>query len=114
MSRWVRAEIMIIRQCAGTMTVESIGKLIGRTGAAVRTKSRQLHIRLYLLWDHHQSAKYKQADIELARCLHCEGVSRQDIAEKLEMPIGAVNQFIYFERRVVEFRRYEGGKNAAN
>lgn len=37
--RWVRAEVVIIKQCAGSMTVERIGQLIGRTGAAVRTKS---------------------------------------------------------------------------
>ncbi|KAB0559447.1 DNA-binding protein [Pantoea stewartii subsp. stewartii] len=91
---------MIIRQCAGTMTVGSIGRLIGRSGAAVRAKARELGIRLYLRGDYHQSAKYRQADIELARELHCEGVSRRDIAEKLEMPIGAVNQYIYFERRM--------------
>lgn len=114
MSRWVRAEILIIRQCAGTMTVESISRLIGRTGAAVRAKARQLHIKLYLRGDHHQSAKYRQCDVELARNLHREGVSRKDIAEKLEMPIGAVNQFVYFERRILEFRRIEGGANATN
>ncbi|EOW3614335.1 DNA-binding protein, partial [Escherichia coli] len=27
---WGRAEIMILRQCAGTMKVKSIGALIGR------------------------------------------------------------------------------------
>ncbi|MBZ9216872.1 DNA-binding protein, partial [Escherichia coli] len=26
---WCRAEILILRQCAGTMTVECIGMLIG-------------------------------------------------------------------------------------
>ncbi|EEC8627942.1 DNA-binding protein, partial [Escherichia coli] len=26
---WVRAEILILRQCAGTMKVKSIGSLIG-------------------------------------------------------------------------------------
>lgn len=102
MSKWVRAEIMIIRQCAGTMTVESIGRLIGRTDAAVRAKSRSLNIRLYLKGDHHQSAKYLQKDISLARELHSEGVSRRDIAEKLEMPISAVNQYVYFERRIAQ------------
>ena len=40
--RWVRAEVVIIKQCAGSMTVERIGQLIGRTGAAVRTKAREL------------------------------------------------------------------------
>lgn len=100
MKQWVRAEIMIIRQCAGTMTVENIGRLIGRTNAAVRAKSRELHIKLYLKGDHHQSAKYLQADVALARELHCEGVSRREIAEKLEIPISAVNQFVYFDRRV--------------
>ncbi|EEQ5346002.1 DNA-binding protein, partial [Escherichia coli] len=33
---WCRAEILILRQCAGTMKVKSIGALIGRTEAAVR------------------------------------------------------------------------------
>lgn len=72
---WGRAEIMILRQCAGTMTVEGIGRLIGRTGGAVRTKARQLH-----------------------QC----GVPRREIAEKLEMPLGMINQYVYFERRVHE------------
>lgn len=101
MSRWCRAEIMIIRQCAGTMTVENIGRLIGRTGAAVRTKAREKGIRLYLRGDHHQSARYRQRDIELARELHQKGVNRRDIARKLDMPMSAVNQFVYFERRVI-------------
>lgn len=100
MSKWVRAEIMIIRQCAGTMTVENISRLIGRTGAAVRTKAREQGISLYLRGDHHQSAKYRQADIEMARELHREGITRRDIAKKLEMPLSAINQYVYFERRV--------------
>lgn len=54
---WGRAEIMILHQCAGTMTVESIGKLIGRTGDAVRTKARELGISMILKGDFHQSAK---------------------------------------------------------
>lgn len=100
MKQWVMAEIMIIRQCAGTMTADRIGHLTGRSGAAVRAKAREFGIKLNLKGDHHQSAKYRQADIELARCLHCEGVSRKDIAEKLGMPLSAVNQYVYFERRV--------------
>ena len=98
--RWVRAEVVIIKQCAGSMTVERIGQLIGRTGAAVRTKARELKICMYLRGNYHQSVKYLQEDIELARELHQSGINRQDIAEKLEMPNGAVNQFVYFERRI--------------
>lgn len=100
MTKWVRAEIMILRQCAGTMTVNNIGRLIGRTGAAVRTKAREQGIRLYLRGDYHQSAKYRQTDIELARELHHEGISRREMAEKLELPLSAINQYVYFERRV--------------
>ncbi|MDW3301637.1 DNA-binding protein, partial [Escherichia coli] len=68
--RWVRAEVVIIKQCAGSMTVERIGQLIGRTGAAVRTKARELKICMYLRGNYHQSVKYLQEDIELARELH--------------------------------------------
>ncbi|EGO2557451.1 DUF4406 domain-containing protein [Escherichia coli] len=52
--------------------------------------------------DFHPSAKYRQSDIELARQLHRCGVPRREIAEKLEMPLGMINQYVYFERRVHE------------
>lgn len=98
--KWRWAEIMILRQCAGTMTVESIGSLIGRSGAAVRTKARELGICMMLRGDYHQSAKCSQRDIELARQLHQRGVSRREIAEKFGMKLGAVNNYVYFDRRV--------------
>ncbi|EDR9547158.1 DNA-binding protein [Salmonella enterica] len=100
MNKWKRAEILITRQCAGKMRVADIGRLIGRTDGAVRAKARELHISLRLRGDYHQSAKYRQRDIEKARDLHLEGVKRQDIAEMLEIPLGMVNQYVYFDRRV--------------
>lgn len=48
---WVLAEILILRQCAGTMKVKSIGSLIGRSEAAVRTKAREMGISLILRGD---------------------------------------------------------------
>ncbi|EIX7349282.1 DNA-binding protein [Escherichia coli] len=98
--RWCRAEIMMLRQCAGTMTVDSIGSLIGRSEAAVRTKAREMGISLILRGDYHQSAKYPQSDIELARQLHQRGVSRREIARKFGMPLRTVNNYVYFDRRV--------------
>ncbi|HDD9007567.1 TPA: DNA-binding protein [Escherichia coli] len=98
--RWCRAEIMMLRQCAGTMTVDSIGSLIGRSEAAVRTKAREMGISLILRGDFHQSAKYPQSDIELARQLHQRGVSRREIARKFGMPLRTVNDYVYFDRRV--------------
>ncbi|UMT25463.1 DNA-binding protein [Escherichia coli] len=91
---------MIIRQCAGTMQVKNIGKLIGRTEAAVRTKARDSGISLMLRGDFHQSAKYPQRDIELARQMHEQGVSRREIARKFGMPLRTVNNYVYFDRRV--------------
>ncbi|EED1398092.1 DNA-binding protein [Escherichia coli] len=91
---------MILRQCAGTMRVKSIGALIGRTEAAVRTKARELGISMMLRGDFHQSAKYSQRDIELARHLHQCGMSRREIAEKFGMKLRTVNNYVYFDRRV--------------
>ncbi|EHU5428185.1 TPA: DNA-binding protein [Escherichia coli] len=91
---------MILRQCAGTMKVKSIGALIGRTEAAVRTKARELGISMMLRGDFHPSAKYSQRDIELARQLHQRGVPRRKIAEKFGMKLRAVNNYVYFDRRV--------------
>lgn len=100
MSKWKRAEILIIRQCAGKMRVADIGRLIGRTRDAVRTKARELNICLILRGDYHQSAKYRQSDIEQARDLHQKGISRREIAVKMEIPLSMVNQYVYFDRRV--------------
>lgn len=100
MNKWKRAEILIIRQCAGTMKVANIGQLIGRTRDAVRTKARELNICLILRGDYHQSAKYRQSDIEQARDLHQKGMKRRDIAGMLKMPVGMVTQYVYFDRRV--------------
>ncbi len=97
---WCRAEIMILRQCAGTMKVKSVGALIGRTEAAVRTKARELGISMMLRGDFHPSAKYSQRDIELARQLHQRGMQRREIARKLGMPLRIVNNYVYFDRRV--------------
>ncbi|ELX1534653.1 helix-turn-helix domain-containing protein [Escherichia coli] len=91
---------MILRQCAGTMKVKSIGALIGRTEAAVRTKARELGISMMLRGDYHQSAKYPQSDIDLARQLHQHGMSRREIARKFGIPLRTVNNYVYFDRRV--------------
>ncbi|EJZ7017267.1 DNA-binding protein [Salmonella enterica] len=100
MSKWKRAEILIVRQCAGKMRAADIGRLIGRTGDSVRTKARELNICLILRGDYHQSAKYRQSDIEQARDLHQKGMKRRDIAGMLKMPVSMVNQYVYFDRRV--------------
>lgn len=99
---WVRAEILILRQCAGTMTVETIGSLTGRSGAAVRTKARELGISMMLRGDYHQSAKYPQSDIELMRQLHQHGMPGREIARKFGIPLRTVNNYVYFDRRVYE------------
>ncbi|HHQ8345566.1 TPA: DNA-binding protein [Escherichia coli] len=93
---------MILRQCAGTMTVEGIGRLTGRTGSAVRTKARELGISMMLRGDYHQSAKYQQVDVELTRQLHQRGVPRREIAEKFGMKLRTVNNYVYFDRRIQE------------
>ncbi|EFG1566290.1 TPA: DNA-binding protein [Escherichia coli] len=97
---WVWAEILILRQCAGTMKVKIIGSLIGRSEAAVRTKAREMGISLILRGDFHQSAKYLQRDIELVRQLHQRGVPRREIARKFGIPLRTVNNYVYFDRRV--------------
>lgn len=91
---------MILRQCAGTMTVESIGRLTGRTGDAVRTKARELGISMMLRGDYHQSAGCRQSDVELIRELYQCGVPRRKIAEKFGMKLRTVNNYVYFDRRV--------------
>ncbi|EAQ6132182.1 DNA-binding protein [Salmonella enterica] len=100
MSKWKRAETLIVRQCAGTIRVADIGRLIGRTDGAVRAKARELHISLRLRGDYHQSVKYPGRVVEMARELHQEGMKRRDIAKTLKMPLGMVNQYVYFDRRV--------------
>lgn len=93
---------MILRQCAGTMKVKSIGALIGRTEAAVRAKARDSGISLMLRGDFHQSVKLPRSSVELIRQLHELGVSRREIAKKFKIPLRTVNNYVYFDRRVQE------------
>lgn len=39
MKKWACAEMLILRQCAGTMTVGSIGRLIGRSKGGGQNES---------------------------------------------------------------------------
>ncbi len=84
------------------MRVKDIGKLTGRTEAAVRTKARELGISLILRGDFHQSVKIPWSSVGLIRKLHEQGISRREIAEKLEMPLRTVNNYVYFDRRIQE------------
>lgn len=96
---WCRAELIVVRMCSGNMRVKQIGLLIGRSESAVRTKARVVGINLRLRGRFHQSVKYPEVDVELARELHSAGVKLREIAEKLELPRGMVNQYVYLERR---------------
>lgn len=80
--------------------MKDIGKLTGRTEAAVRTKARKLGISLMLRGDFHQSVKIPRSSVELIRQLHEQGVSRREMAEKFEIPLRTVNNYVYFDRRV--------------
>ncbi|MCP1694886.1 hypothetical protein J2T26_004792 [Citrobacter farmeri] len=84
------------------MKVKSIGVLIGRTEAAVRTKARELGTSMMLRGDFHQSVKIPRSSVEVIRQLHEQGISRREIAEKFEMPLRTVNNYVYFDRRVQE------------
>lgn len=46
MNKWTRAEILIVRQCAGTMKVMNIGQLIGRTDGAVGAPLTKRRLKL--------------------------------------------------------------------
>lgn len=96
---WCRAELIVVRLCSGNMRVKQIGLLIGRSESAVRTKAREVGINLRLRGRFHQSVKYPDADVELARALHSAGVKLREIAEKLELPRGMVDQYVYLDRR---------------
>lgn len=94
------AEALIIEQCAGSMTARQIGALIGRTARSVATHCADIGLSLRLRGERHQSARYANTDVTLARKPHTAGVGPREIADKLELPLSAVRQFVYFERRV--------------
>ncbi len=79
---------------------KSIGSLIGRSEAAVRTKAREMGISLILRGDFHQSAKYPQSDIELTRQLH-QRWRVQENRQKIWNAAATVNNDVYFDRRVL-------------
>ncbi|NWA20299.1 DNA-binding protein [Serratia liquefaciens] len=93
--KWQESEMNILRKYAATLTAEDIGLIIGRSKHAVKSKARDLHISLQKRGDCHHSAKYSQADTELARQLYAEGVRPRHIAEKLGIKSISIGNYLY-------------------
>ncbi len=81
---WVRAEILILRQCAGTMKVKSIGSLIGRSEAAVRTKAREMGISLICVVIFTSQQNIRRVILSWRDNLHQRGVSGEKSPENSE------------------------------
>jgi hypothetical protein len=96
---WTNDEIALLVRCAGKMTATKIAMLVNRKPAGVRDKARELGISLKLTGDLHQAVKHPCADVELARQLREAGMKRRVIAEKLEIPLRTIDNFIHYRRK---------------
>lgn len=76
---WSFEEMTFLEEHHETMPVAEMAKALKRTEASIKKKCWALGMSIL-------RKKYSDEDVRLCRALFAEGVSRQDIAEKLEVP----------------------------
>lgn len=98
--RWTHAEIKVLRDLAGQVSVRVIAERIGRTCEAVKARAHMLKLDLRLYGERHPRAKYSDDLVERARVLYDEGMGPRAIAKQLNIPHSSVSDFVRYRRRL--------------
>ena len=80
-----------LRMLSKTHTMKGAAEVIGCTKGQVSHKAKLLGISFRKYGELHHSAKFSNEDIRLARELVEAGISKQETAEKLELPLHVVS-----------------------
>lgn len=95
MKRWSSAEDKTLKDHASTLTAKQIGNLLGRTAGAISHRASIIGVEMRKRGDAYHGRKYPEADIEMARQLHREGMSLKLVAEKMEIPFASLKNYFY-------------------
>lgn len=101
LKHWTPEEITTLRRHAATMTSRQLTALLpGRSATAIRRYAAQNGIPLAKRGERHHRATISDADVELCRALHDEGLPVIEIARKMELNPETVRQYVNYNIRV--------------
>lgn len=92
---WTEKEDKYLKKNAKILTSKQIGAALGRSQKGVIARAMLLKVSLIKIGDHNPSRKYPTADIDLAMQLHEAGMKPRHIAEKLEIPVMSIKNYLY-------------------
>lgn len=95
-------ELQFMEQNRHSLSFSQIADHLGRSLEAVKfaMKSRGWNTgRRY--GERHQFSRYTDSDVELCRALRDTGMRFKTIAEKMDVPVGTVKSWVYFESRKI-------------
>lgn len=92
-TRWKPEETKFLEDNHENMSPAEIGAVVNHTAQEVRAKAAHLGIK-FGFWK-----KVSDHDVALCKTLFNEGVSIEDIAEKMEIEYGTVKSYVYGWRR---------------
>lgn len=108
-------ELAYIRENAQRLTYKQMAEHLGRTESGVRSIALARGIGAGTpRGEHNLNTKASDHEVELARQLHDEGMSRREIAEKMEVNQSTVNRWISFTLRTNIRLENQGRKNDRN
>lgn len=92
---WSKEDDAMLRELVGTMTAESIGKILGRTQRAVWKRVEKLELNGRLHGERHWNAKLSNLQAAMIGALHDAGFTTNEIHGALSRPLEVSLQTTY-------------------
>lgn len=96
---WSPDEVAYLRETVKTTLYRDIANRLGRTPKAVQQKAFAERINPSAIGERNRNSKHSDHDVELCRALYDEGVKPGIIADKMDIPVSAVYQIVYYRVR---------------
>lgn len=97
--RWSHEEVKYLRENHKRLTIRQMAKHLGRSYYSTNQKCGALGLDCRLYGDKNHMTIYSSDDVELCRQLHDEGLSRREIADKMDIPYQRVCDFVDYAYR---------------
>lgn len=91
---WTYDETAYLFKNYQRMTIQRMADKLGRTYTSVGQKCRELELDCKIYGYKNHKTKYSTEDVELCRALFAEGLTRSQIAEKIEVPYQRVCEWV--------------------
>ncbi len=99
---WTQEEEQFLIANNDTMTIKQMAEALDRSYFSVHERGRRLKLDMRSYGEKNHLTSYSNDDVRLCRELFKEGLSRQVIAEKMEVPYACVCAWVNGRRRVKE------------